>query len=352
MLPNFDTWKNDFTTLIQGKAVQLYLLTNDKGMVVAITNFGATIVHISVPDHHLQPVSVVAGFDKISHYQSEVQSFYGCTVGRYANRIANGKFTLDGIVYHLPINNAPNNLHGGPNGFHTKVWDIVSATSSSIILNYISPNGEEGFPGELNTTVTFSLNDLNELKMDYNATSNKNTIINLTNHAYFNLNGVGRGDILQHQLMINADSFVPVTETLIPTGTTQSVKDTPFDFLTVAEIGARINANDQQLKYGSGYDHSFVLNKYDGKMGLAAIAKGNISGISLSIFTTEPGMQLYTGNFMSGANQFAGGITPKARTAFCLETQHFPDSPNQPTFPSVVLKAGNTYHTTTIYKFS
>jgi aldose 1-epimerase len=343
---------NNFQTKLNNRDVDLFILHNSKQTTVAITNYGATIVSIVIQDKDHTPVPVVAGFNSLQQYIDAAQSYYGCTIGRYANRIAGGKFMLDGNEYNLPVNNTLNTLHGGPNGFHTKVWEVKAVNSSSLTLQYISPDGEEGFPGELHTTVTFTLNNNNELMIEYSAVSNKNTVVSFTNHAYFNLNGVGSGTIHNHQLQIEADAYTPVNSNLIPTGELDTVRNTPFNFLTPVTIGSRINENNEQLQFGNGYDHNYALKQASSPIHKAATVTGDQTGIMLTIFTTEPGLQFYTGNFMNSKHIFTGGFPANPQTAFCLETQQFPNSPNQHHFPSPVVKAGEQYTSTTIYQFS
>ncbi len=293
---------------------------------------------------------VVIGFESVNGYKNSTEPYFGATIGRYGNRIAKGKFTLDGKTYTLPLNNGPNTLHGGKKGFQDVVWDAKQLGDSALELTYLSKDGEQGFPGNLNVKVTYSLNDSNELKIHYEATTDKKTVVNLTNHAFYNLNG--SGTILNHLLMINADKYTPVDSTLIPTGKIETVKGTPFDFTNETAIGARINDSNQQLKNGKGYDHNFVLNKNKTSgLNLAATVLGEKSGIFMQVFTQEPGLQFYSGNFMQSKNTLRNG-KDEFRTALALETQHFPDSPNEPSFPSTVLEPGKTYSTTSVYKFS
>jgi len=343
----------DFNATIDGKEVTLYTLSNASGKAKAtVTNYGARIVSLVVPDKNDNPTDVVLGYDKAQTYKDNKSSFYGAIVGRYGNRIAKGKFTLDGKEYQLEVNDGPNSLHGGINGVYDKVWDAEQPNQQSLKLTYHSPDGEAGYPGNLDISVTYTLTDNNELEIAYQASSDKNTVLNLTNHAYFNLSGEGDSTILDHEMQILADKITPVDETLIPTGSLMDVSNTPFDFRKPTPIGSRIDADHEQLKRGKGYDHNFVLNKKDG---LAAVANvySPKSGIEMEVLTEEPGLQFYSGNFMkAGENLGKGGKDYGYRSAFCLETQHFPDSPNQPTFPSTTLKAGDTYQTKTVYKFS
>ena len=342
-----------FEQAIDGKKIALYTLTNTKGMQAAIANFGARLVSLLVMDETGNATDVIVGFDNINDFvKISSDPYYGATIGRYGNRIAKAKFTIDGVEYKLAANNGVNALHGGPKGFHNVVWDAKPVGENSLELSYTSADGEEGYPGKLNVKVVYTLTDSNEVKIDYEATTDKNTVCNLTHHSYFNLNGVGSGNIGNHQLMINADAYTPVDETLIPTGKIEKVEGTPFDFRIATAIGSRVNdiANDQ-LKKGAGYDHNFILNKNKGTgLNAAANVWGDKSGIFMQVYTDEPGLQFYGGNFMSGKNNLKG-TKDDHRTAFCLETQHFPDSPNQPDFPSTLLEPGKIYKTTTVYEF-
>jgi len=345
------TGKTAFGKTPDGQNVDLYTLTNKNGMQVAITNFGGIVVRIKVADRHGKVEDVVLGYDSLDGYISD-KSYFGAVVGRYGNRIAQGKFTLDGATYTLARNNGENSLHGGIKGFNKAVWEareVAAKDGPSVELTYTSKDGEEGYPGNLSVKVVYTLTDRNELKIDYSATTDKKTVLNLTNHSYFNLNPSG-SDILQHVLMIQADKFTPVDAGLIPTGELRSVAGTPFDFRKPTAIGARIEQDDEQLKLGKGYDHNFVLS---GKgVELAARVVEPTTGRVLEVLTSEPGVQFYSGNFLDGSARGKGGKTYGRRSAFCLETQHFPDSPNRPNFPSTVLKPGAKYHTETIYKFS
>ena len=343
-----------FEQTIDGKKVALYMIKNAKGMQAAIPHFGGRLVSLLVPDKSGKPTDVIVGFDNLNDFvKISTDPYYGATIGRYGNRIAKAKFSIDGVEYKLAANNGVNALHGGPKGFHNVVWDAKPVGENGLELSYTSADGEEGYPGKLNVKVVCTLTDSNELKIDYEATTNKKTVCNLTHHSYFNLNGVGSGNIANHQLMINADTYTPVDETLIPTGKIEKVEGTPFDFRTATAIGARVNdsANDQ-IKKGAGYDHNFVLNKNKGTgLNLAATAWGDKSGILMEVYTQEPGLQFYGGNFMNGKNSLKG-TKDDYRTAFCLETQHFPDSPNQPAFPSTLLEPGKVYKTTSVYRFA
>ncbi len=334
-----------------GQQTDLYILTNKHGVEAAITNYGGTVVSLKVPDKHGKFEDVVLGYDSLDGYASG-KAYIGATVGRYANRIAHATFTLDGTAYTLAKNDGDNHLHGG---FSKRVWtakDVSGRAGPALELTYLSKDGEEGFPGALSVKVVYTLTDQNELKIDYSATTDKDTVLNLTNHAYFNLAGQGNGDILQQKITIQADRFTPIDATSIPTGELQNVKGTPFDFTTATAIGARIDQDDQQLKLGKGYDHNWVLNNITpGSLFYAAKAYDPISGRVLEVWTTEPGIQLYTGNFLDGIHGRDGKVYNR-RYAFCLETQHFPDSPNKPSFPSTELKPGQHFQSTTVYKFS
>ena len=343
--------KQSFGKTEDGQQTDLYILTNKNGMEVAITNYGGTVVTLKAPDRNGKIDDVVLGYDKLEDYEAG-KAYFGATVGRYANRIAHAKFTLDGVTYTLPKNDGDNHLHGV---FNKRVWnpkDVSGSDGQALELTYVSKGGEDGYPGNLSVKVVYTLTGQNELKIDYSATTDKDTVLNLTNHCYFNLAGQGNGDILQQQLMIRADRFTPVDAALIPTGELRSVKGTPFDFTTSTAIGARIDQDNEQLKLGKGYDHNWVLNNSTaGSSYIAAQAYDPHSGRLLEVSTTEPGLQLYTGNFLDGIRG-KGGKVYNRRYAFCLETQHFPDSPNHPQFPSTALKPGQQFQSTTIYKFS
>lgn len=347
--------KQPFGKTSDGQPADLYTLTNKKGMEVAITNFGGIIVSLKVPDRAGKFDDVVLGYDTLDGYLTN-KAFFGALIGRYGNRIAHGKFTLNGQTYTLPKNDGDNTLHGGPEGFNKRLWtakDVSSAKGQALELTYLSADGEEGFPGKLNTKVIYTLNDQNELTIAYSATTDKETVVNLTNHSYFNLAGQGTGDILSHELMIKGDHITAVDETLIPTGELRPVKGTPFDFTHATAIGARISQDDPQLKVGKGYDHNWVLNDHGSKSPvLVAEAYEPKSGRVLQVLSTEPGVQFYSGNFLDGTIQGKGGKVYNHRYGFCLETQHFPDSPNHPKFPPTTLKPGDTYSTTTVFKFS
>jgi len=345
--------KQSFGKTEDGQQMDLYTLANKNGMKVTITNFGASVVSIIVPDKDGKIADVVLGYDDVAGYEGGKASI-GATVGRYANRIAGGKFVLDGKTYTLPLNDGPNTLHGGIKGFSKRVWtakDVSGAAGQALQLTYLSKDGEEGLPGNLAVKVVFTLANTNELKIDYSATTDKDTVINLTNHSYFNLSGQGEGDILGHELTIHASRFTPVDATLIPTGELRGVKGTPFDFTKATPIGARIDQDDEQLKLGKGYDHNWVLDGTAMPLRLAAQAYDPKSGRVLEVLTTEPGIQFYTGNFLDGTIHGKDGKVYNRRYAFCLETQHFPDSPNHPKFPTTELKPGQKFHSITVFKF-
>ena len=349
--------KKPFGKTDDGLAVDLYVLSNKHGMEASITNYGATLVGLKVPDRTGKIDDVVLGYDTLDGYVTG-KAYFGATIGRYANRIAQGKFSLDGVTYTLSKNDGQNTLHGGVVGFNKHVWharEVSNPEGAALELTYLSKDGEEGFPGNLSVVVTYTLpSDRNELKIDYRATTDKDTVLNLTNHAYFNLAGQGNGDILQHLITLHANQFTPVDETLIPTGELRDVKGTPFDFLRPAVIGARIDQDDQQLKFGKGYDESWVIAKSGDPKALtsAAEAYDPRSGRVLEVLTTEPAIQFYSGNHMDYIANGKAGKTYDFRSAFCLETQHFPDSPNHPAFPTTELRPAESYHSTTILRFS
>ena len=344
---------NNFQTDIEGKKTDLYQLKNEK-IEVYITNYGARIVSLLSPDREGIMGDVVLGFKSIADYQKAKTPYHGCLIGRYGNRIAKGKFKLNGATYELPINNNENHLHGGPDGFHNQVWEVIAVNQNSIVMTYVSKDGEMGYPGNLTVEVTYAVNG-NELSIAYKAKTDKATPVNLTNHAFFNLAGEAKGSINDHLLMINASHFTPVDEGLIPLGEIQSVEDSPFDFRRAKTIGRDLNqqVSDIQLSRGGGYDHNFVLDKESqGSMSFAARVVDPKSGRQMDIFTEEPGMQFYGGNFMDGSDVGKYGTKFEYRASFALETQHYPDSPNQPKFPSTILNPGETYQTKSIYKFS
>lgn len=345
--------KKNFEATIDGKKTDLYILKNHNGMEAAITNYGGRLVSLLVPDKDGKLTDVVVGFNSVKDYENSTEPYFGATIGRFGNRIANGKFSLDGKQYTLFTNNGANTLHGGKKGYQAVVWDAKQLNDSTLELTYLSKDMEEGFPGNLNVKVTYSLTADNGFKCEYEATTDKKTVVNLTNHAFFNLNGEGSGSILNHTVQIYADKYTPVDTGLIPTGKLAPVAGTPFDFTKPTTIGERIDANNEQLKSGKGYDHNFVLNgtKVNG-LNHAATVTGDKSGIVMNVYTQEPGLQFYSGNFMQSKNTFSDGSKDDFRTAFAMETQHFPDSPNQPSFPSTVLKPGDVYKTTSLYVFS
>lgn len=342
-----------FGTLPDGKVVSLYTLTNKNGVEMKVMNYGGIITSLKVPDKNGVPDDVVLGYDSLRQYVKN-NPFFGALIGRYGNRIAKGSFTLDGKTYTLPINNGENHLHGGPQGFDKVFWNIeVPEDSASLKLTYLSKDGEQGYPGNLSVEVLYQLTDNNELKISYRATTDAKTIVNLTQHTYFNLAGSKSTSILDHNLVVLADAYLPVDKTLIPTGEIRSVAGTPFDFLTEQTIGARINQQDEQLTFGGGYDHCWVLNRNErASLQKVATLSEPTSGRVVEVYTTEPGIQFYSGNFLDGTLPGKYGNTYPYRSGLCLETQHYPDSPNKPAFPSVVLEPGKTYETTTVYAFS
>ncbi|MCD6200562.1 MAG: galactose mutarotase [Bacteroidales bacterium] len=343
--------KTKFDTMLQGKKVSLYTLRNHNGMEVNITNYGGRIVSLMAPGQDGRWADVVLGFDNIRDYVT-IKNNFGALIGRYANRIGGARFEINGKEYQLEKNDGNNQLHGGSHGYFSKVWDVTSSSDSVLQLHLLSPDGDANYPGNLNIYVTYTLTDGNELIIDYTATTDKTTVVNLTNHAYFNLKGAGEGTILDHILMIPADNFTPVDPSLIPTGEIRSVEGTPLDFRKPTPVGKRINDDYDQLKLGHGYDHNWVLKtKADNSVILAARLTEPVSGRMLEVYTNEPGLQCYTGNFLDGTVRGKQGKTYVRRGAICLETQHFPDSPNKPEFPSVLLKPGDTYHSVCIYKF-
>lgn len=344
----------DFQTTINGKQTSLYFLQNGD-ISAAITNYGGRIVSLCVPGRNGELADVVLGFSSINGYLNAKETFHGALIGRVGNRIAKGKFVLNDEDYNLPLNNGVNHLHGGPGGFHNVVWDVKTVTDTSVVLSYLSPDGEMGYPGNLAVEVVYTLTSNNEVKMDYLATTDKSTPVNLTNHAFFNLAGEANGTINDHLLTINADYYTPVDSTLIPFGENELVAGTPFDFRQAKPIGHDLNLQEgnEQLTNGLGYDHNFALNKEVGKkMTLAATVVEPVSGRKMEVFTEEPALQFYGGNFMDGADTGKYGKTFDFRESFALETQHFPDSPNQANFPSIILNPGETYQTSSMYKFS
>ncbi len=336
----------------EGTRVSLFTLRNARGAEARISNYGGLVISLKVPDRNGKLVVVVLGYDNLASYLKETP-YFGALIGRYGNRIAKGKFTLDGKEYTLAVNNGPNALHGGLKGFDKVVWApsvLTTPNGPGLKLAYLSRDGEEGYPGNLSVTVVYTLTEDNALRVDYTATTDKSTVINLTQHSYFNL--AGKGDILNHVVMIPADKFTPVDSTLIPSGELRPVEGTPFDFRIPTAIGARIGQNDEQLKFGNGYDHNFVINKPFGDLGLMARVYEPVTGRVLEVLSTEPGLQFYSGNFLDGKITGKYGQVYNFRHGFCMEPQHYPDSPNKPEFPSVVLKPGETYRNTILFKFS
>ncbi|HEX8072684.1 MAG TPA: aldose epimerase family protein [Pyrinomonadaceae bacterium] len=346
--------KEDFGQTADGQRVELYTLTNRRGVEVKIMTYGATVVSLKVPDRACRFADVVLGFDRVADYEKDTH-YVGPVVGRYANRIAKGRFKLNGVEYKLAVNNGENHLHGGLKGFDKVVWQarpLRTPAGAAVELTYLSRDGEENYPGNLSVRVTYTLTERDELRIDYAATTDKDTVVNLTNHSYFNLAGAGSGDILGHVLQINADRFTPTDAGSIPTGELRGVRGTPFDFNRPTAIGARINQRDEQLQFGSGYDHNFVVRGRPGVLRPAATVFEPTTGRVLEVLTTEPGVQFYAGNFLDDNTVGKNGKAYPRRTGFCLETQHYPDSPNKPHFPSTVLRRGGQYRTTTVYRFS
>lgn len=349
-----------FHDMVDGQRTSLYILKSKQGASAAVTNYGARLVSLLVPDKKGALTDVVLGYDSVGKYIHQPDTYFGAIVGRYGNRIARGRFRLNGKEYTLATNDGPNHLHGGKKGFDAVVWTGRQLNDHSVQLTYLSKDGEEGYPGNLRVKVTYTLTDSNALIISYDATTDKATVLNITNHSYFNLNGQGSGTINNHVLQINADRYTPVDSTLIPTGKIAPVAGTPLDFRQPMAIGARVNDTaSPQIKYGKGYDHNFVLNPANGdtlagggKLVRAVTVQGDQSGIVLTVFTDQPGVQFYGGNFLKGTNPLKAGKKDDYRSAFCLETQHFPDSPNEPSFPSTELKPGQEFKSTTIFQFS
>ncbi len=346
--------KQSFGTLAGGMDIVLYTLVNAHGMRATITNYGGIVVSLMAPDRDGTFADVVLGFDTLAEYV-EHSPYFGCLVGRFGNRIANGKFALKGVEYALAQNNGQNHLHGGVKGFDKCVWTaraLETAEGPALVLAYVSPDGEEGYPGTLSVTVRYTLTDDNALKIDYVATTDKTTVVNLTNHSYFNLSAGAAETILDHEMLINADTFTPVDGTLIPTGELRPVAGTVMDFRAATPIGARISADDAQLEFGGGYDHNWIVNGEPGALRLAARVSEPTSGRVMEVHTTEPAIQFYAGNSLPPVLSGKAGRVYVQRGGFCLETQHYPDSPNKPEFPSTTLEPGQAYQTTTVYKFS
>ena len=342
--------KEPFSTTGDGEAVDLYTLTNANGVEVRAITYGAIIISLRTPDKDGQFDDIVLGYDSLDGYLA-VTPYFGAIVGRYGNRIGKGTFDLDGETYPLAVNNGPNHLHGGVKGFDKVVWQ-AEASEDGVVFTYVSADGEEGYPGTLTARVTYTLTDRDELIVEYHATTDKATPINLTQHSYFNLAGAGKGDILGHELTLNASRFTPVDSTMIPTGELRNVSGTPFDFTQPMTIGARIGQDEQQLNWGGGYDHNYVLDGGADALALAARVYEPTTGRVLEIHTTEPGVQFYTGNFLDGSITGKEGRVYEHRYGFCLETQHFPDSPNKPDFPTTILRPGDTYESRTVFTFS
>jgi len=342
----------NFSGEVDGKDVKMYVLKNAKGAEATVINYGAKIVSLSVPDKDSKLTDVVLGHNNLEEYLNSEEAYFGAVCGRTGNRIAKGKFTLDGITYQLAINNGPNNLHGGIKGFNAVVWDAKQTDDQTLELTYLSKDGEEGFPGNLQVKIVYKLTDDNALDIDYQATTDKPTILNLTNHSYFNLSGEGDPSVNDHVLVMHASQYLPTDDTAIPYGAPELVKGTPFDFTTPHTIGERIEEDFQQLHFGKGYDHTMVLDKAEGEAALAVECYSPKTGIKMDVTTTEPGVQIYTGNWMTGNFEGKHGHRYPARAAVCFETQHFPDSINKPDYPSVVLRPGEVFKSKTSFKFS
>jgi len=345
--------RQPFGATQDGKSVELFTLRNKNGIEAKITNYGGIVVSLLVPDRNGNMGDVVLGYDRLDNYIAD-NPYFGALIGRFGNRISKGRFTLDGVDYRLAVNDGENHLHGGLKGFDKVVWDAAEAESRegpALHLKYVSPDGEEGYPGTLLVDVIYTLTDSNELKIEYSAVSDKPTVANLTHHSYFNLAGEGNGTILDHVLTINADLFTPVGTGLIPTGELRSVEGSPLDFRKPTRIGERIDADDEQMKLGGGYDHNWVLNKSTNALMQAARVEDRSTGCVMEVLTTEPALQFYSGNFLTGKNIGKKGHPYVYRSGFCLETQHYPDSPNRREFPSTLLDAGKKYTSTTVYRF-
>lgn len=342
----------NFSGKVDGKDVQMYVLTNNKGSEATVINYGGKIVSLSVPDKNGKLTDVVLGHNNLTEYLNSEEPYFGAVCGRTGNRIAKGQFTLDGVTYKLAINNGPNNLHGGLKGFNAVVWDAKQINNQTLELKYLAKDGEEGFPGNLNVKMIYTLTDNNEFSIDYEATTDKATILNLTNHSYFNLSGEGDPSINDHILVMHASNYLPTDDTAIPYGKPEAVKGTPFDFTTPHAIGERIEADFEQLHFGKGYDHTMILDKKEGECALAVECYSPKTGILMNISTSEPGVQIYTGNWMTGNFEGKHGHRYPMRAAVCFETQHFPDSVNRPEYPSVILRPGETFKSKTIHAFS
>mgnify|MGYP000845922605 FL=1 len=343
--------RSSFASCLNGKDVDLYHLTNGKGIDAYITNYGARIVALIVPDKDGNRTDVVLGHDSLQEYIDSEEQYFGAVCGRYANRIARGSFSIDGRCYSLPINNGPNSLHGGISGFNTKVWEVKSAGPSSLVLEYVSADGEEGYPGELVVRIIYSVTDEGALHIDYRATADAPTVLNLTNHSYFNLSGAGDPSVHDHTLMIQARHYLPTDDTAIPYGEPTEVEGTPFDFLTPHGIGDRIDSAMDQLIWAKGYDHTFIVDKPSGAYGFCSRCVSPKTGIVLDVYSTEPGMQVYTGNWMSGKLRGKSDRRYPARSAVCFETQHYPDSPNKPNYPTTLLRPGEVFESRTAFRF-
>lgn len=341
----------NFQTEMDGKPVDLYSLKNNNEMVVQISNYGGKVVNLWAPDRDGNFDDLVLGFDNIESYENTGEIYFGSLIGRYGNRIANGQFTIGEETYQLAQNNGENGLHGGIKGFNNVVWDAAQPDNQTLELTYHSPDGEEGYPGNLDVKVQYKLTNNNELKIEYWATTDKATPVNLTHHSFFNLKGAGQGNVNEHLVQINADKYTPVDAGLIPTGELAPVEATPMDFRTATTIGARINNDFEQLKLGNGYDHNYVLNPADEGLNFAAKVLEPETGRTMEVHTNEPGIQFYTGNFLNGNEVGKEGVPYEFRSAFCLETQHFPDSPNKPEFPTTILQPGEEYYSICVYKF-
>jgi len=342
---------NAFNTQLDGKKVGLFTLQNENGLVTQITNYGARVVNLWTPDKNGSFEDIVLGYESLESYLSSDYIYFGALIGRYANRIANGQFTLNDIVYTLARNNNANHIHGGVKGFNNVVWDVEQVDETTLVLTYLSPDMEEGYPGDLLIKVQYQLTDGNELKIEYTATTNKPGPVNITHHSFFNLHGAGNGSINDHIMQINADYYTPVDKGLIPTGEIAKVEGTPMDFRKPVVIGDRVDDDFEQVKIGNGYDHNWVLNKDGNEVDFAARVVDPASGRTMEVYTNEPGMQFYGGNFMEGFGTGKGGKVYEYRATFCLETQHYPDSPNQEHFPSTILYPGEEYYSICVYKF-